>query len=176
MKTTSAVSTSTKITEVKPKISQYAWSIRCAFGECACCGEKPPFAAAATPVAMRTARTTRTRTRSFRRTCLAGFGAGKAGTFALWRAPASLRTRAFYEGDRALADRPALARAGRVRGVRRRRAPDSWRRLRARRPHLVLPAADRAGGSPRVLAVGRHVARDRRLVPQARERRPRLRT
>src|SRR5438034_2421280 len=96
-------------------------------------------------------------------------------TSALWRAPASLRTRAFYEGGGALADRPALARAGRVRGVRRRRAPDSWRRLRARRPHPVLPAADRAGGSPRVLAVGRHVARDRRLVPQARERRPRLR-
>src|SRR3954452_13189292 len=126
--------------------------MRSAFAECGCCGVKPPFAAAATPAVARTANNTKKNSNGFRRT-----------------------RRAFYEGDRALVDRPACARSRRLRGVRRRRAPGSWRRLRGGGALARLPAPDRAGGPPRLLALGRDVARRRRQLPQARDRRPRVR-
>src|SRR2546426_2457883 len=126
--------------------------MRCAFGECAYCGVKPPFAAAAIPAVARTAPSTKTSSNSFRRT-----------------------RRAFYEGGRALAGRPTDIRARRFRRVRRGRAPGSWRRLRGRRTVGRLPAADRAGGPARLLAVALDLARHRGLVPKARERGHRLR-
>src|SRR5438270_6073869 len=126
--------------------------MRCAFGECANSGVRPPFAATATPAVARTATVTKKNSKSFRRT-----------------------RRAFYEGGGALACRPARSRSRRFRGVRRRRAPGSWRRLRGPRALARLPAADRAGGPPRLLALDGDVARRRRFLPQARDRRRRLR-
>src|SRR5437879_1276269 len=126
--------------------------MRCAFGECAYSGVKPPFAAAATPAVASTATVTKKNSKSFRHT-----------------------RRAFYEGGGTLACRPARARPGRIRGVRRGRAPGSWRRLRGRRTLARLPPADRARGQARLLAVDGDVARRRRVLPQARDRRPRLR-
>src|SRR5690349_11896993 len=81
---------------------------------------------------------------------------------------------AFYEGDRALARGPAVARADRVRGVRRRRAAGSWRGLRGGGTLARLPARDRAGGASRVLAVGVDVARHRGDLQEARGGRSRL--
>src|SRR4051794_37164513 len=126
--------------------------MRSAFGECADSGVKPPFAAAAIPAVARTADVTKKNRQSFRRT-----------------------RRAFYEGGRALARGPTRTRSRRIRGVRRRRPAGSWRRLRGRRTLARLPAGDRAGRPSRILALDGDVARRRRLVPQARDGRRRLR-
>src|SRR5439155_5085051 len=83
--------------------------------------------------------------------------------------------RAFYEGGRALARGPTRTRSRRIRGVRRRRSPGSWRRLRGCGTLARLPAGDRAGRPSRVLALDRYVARRHRLVPEARDGRRRLR-
>src|SRR3954454_1947619 len=120
--------------------------MRCAFGECANSGVKPPFAAAAIPAVARTADVTKKNRQSFRRT-----------------------RRAFYEGGRALARGPTCTRSGRIRGVRRWRSPGSWRRLRGRRTLARLPAGDRAGRPSRVLALDGDVARRGWLVPGGRD-------
>src|SRR6266404_460976 len=67
MKRTSVVSTTTKMIAVKTRITSYAVTIRCAFGECGVSGVKPPFAATATFAAINAARTTTGRSSSFRR-------------------------------------------------------------------------------------------------------------
>src|SRR3954468_24586758 len=151
MNVTSAPSTTRKITEVKARTTQYAVLMRWAFGECANCGVKPPFAAAAPPAVARTVTATATN-QSFLRT-----------------------RRAFYGGVLSLARRPACTHSGKLRGVRRRRAAGARRRLRGDRTDARVPAADRSGGATRLLALGGDVARDRRLVPQARDGRHRLR-
>src|SRR6478672_8507850 len=125
--------------------------MRAAFGECADSGVKPPFVAAAIPAVARAANVTKKNSESFRRT-----------------------RRAFYEGGRALARGPTRTRSGRIRGVRSRRSPGSWRRLRGRRTLAYLPAADRAGGPPRLLALDGDVARRHRFLPEARDRGRRL--
>src|ERR1700730_14085533 len=152
MKSTSAPSTATKITDVNASTTQYAVLVRCACGEWATSGVKPPFAAAAIPAVARTVNATATTHQSFLRT-----------------------RRAFYGGVLALADRPAGSRAERLRAVHRRGAASSWRRLRGHRTHARLPTSDRAGRAARLLALGGDVARNRRLVPQARDCRHRLR-
>src|SRR4051812_45691486 len=126
--------------------------MRCAFGECGCCGVKPPFAARAAPAVTRAPMLSSTT-----------------------RSSLFLTRGAFYEGGRALADRPAVLRPRRLRGVRRRRSPDSWRRLRDRGPCDRVPAADSPGGAARLLAVGLDVAGDRRHLSEARNGRSRLR-
>src|SRR3954447_20022646 len=126
--------------------------MRCAFGECANCGVKPPFAAAAPPAVARTVTATTTTNQSFLRT-----------------------RRAFYGGVLSLAGRPARTHSGKLRGLRRGRSAGAWHRLRGDRTDARVPAADRSGGAPRLLALGGDVARDRRLVPQARDGRRRLR-
>src|SRR3954447_20901979 len=126
--------------------------MRCAFGECANCGVKPPFAAAAPPAVARTVTATTTTNQSFLRT-----------------------RRAFYGGVLSLAGRPARTHSGRLRGLRRGRSAGAWHRLRGDRTDARLPAADRAGGAARLLALGGDVAPGRRVVPQAPDRRAWLR-
>src|SRR5579864_1212802 len=78
---TIARATIRKIAQVKPSTTQYAVSVRCAFGEWGDSGVKPPFEAAAAPAVARTVNGTATANQSFLRT-----------------------PRAFYGGDIALAD------------------------------------------------------------------------
>src|SRR5215467_8045507 len=123
-----------------------------AFGDAGCTGAKPPFPAAATPAVAIASSTARARDGSLRRT----------------------RT-AFYEGVRALADRTARPRAARLRGLRERRPPGARTRLRAGGTVTRLPASAGPGRPARILAVGVDVARNRRLIPQARDGRRGLR-
>src|SRR5205814_6838125 len=83
--------------------------------------------------------------------------------------------RAFYGGGRAHAGGPAAACHGGVRGVRERRQADPGSGLPGGRTLARVPAAARAGGPPRLLALAVDVARCSRQLPQARERRRRLR-
>src|SRR4029077_3049381 len=151
-KTISSVSTRMKIAAVKPRIRKYASWMCVAFGDAGATGAKPPFPAAATPAAASASSTARTKDVSLRRT-----------------------RRAFYEGVPALADRTAGPCAARLRRLRGRRPPGARTGLRGRGKIPRLPASDRPGGQPRLLALGFDVARDRGHVPQARDGRRRLR-
>src|SRR5579864_3843056 len=152
MKRTSAPSTSTKMAAVKPKITSYAVFVCAAFGECGATGKKPPSAAAAPCADSSAANATSAKNVSFRR-----------------------KPHAFYGGAGAHACRPAAVGPRRLRGVRQRGPAGSWRRLRGGRAVARLPPSGPAGGQPRILAVVVDVARDRRHVSAARDRRRRVR-
>src|SRR6476646_3257241 len=152
MKITRSDSMRTNTNAVKPKTTQYVSVIRTAFGECGVTGARPPFPAAATPAVASATSRTRTKDGSLRRT--------------RW---------AFYEGVRALADRTAGARATRFRGLPGRGPTGAGTRLRSGRTLARLPEGARPGGPARLLALGLDVARHRRHLPQARNRRHRLR-
>src|SRR5579864_2797013 len=151
-KRTSAPSTSTKMAAVKPKITSYAVFVCAAFGEWGVTGKKPPSAAEATCADSSAENATSAKNVSFRR-----------------------KPQAFYGGARAYACRPAALGSLRLRGVRQRGPPGSWRRLRGGRPVARVSPPGRPGGPARPLAVAVDVARDRRHVPAARDRRRRVR-
>src|SRR3954453_24034613 len=119
-----------------------------AFGDAGVTGVKPPFPAAATPAVASATSTAKTRDGSLQRT-----------------------RRAFYERAPAHADRTAGARAARVRGLRRRRPAGARTRFPGGGSVARLPAPARPGGPSRLLALDVDVARDRRHVPKARDRR-----